>query len=102
MGVDDVVGAVAVFGVSGIWGVVALGLFAAGRSGDGWNGVARPQFVERYGSDGGRGLLYGDPSQFAAQLLAAGVLIVFGFITAIAWFRLSNRMTPMRATTDVG
>lgn len=37
--VDDPVGAVAVHGVNGAWGVLSLGLFANGSYGAGWNGV---------------------------------------------------------------
>jgi Amt family ammonium transporter len=39
-GVDDPVGAVAVPGVNGIWGVIAVGLFANGKYGGDWNGTA--------------------------------------------------------------
>ena len=39
--VDDPVGAVAVHGANGLWGVLALGLFADGKYGDGLNGVSR-------------------------------------------------------------
>jgi Amt family ammonium transporter len=56
---DDPVGAIAVHGVNGLWGVLALGLFADGTYGDGWNGVAGPV----------TGLFYGDPGQFLAQLI---------------------------------
>ena len=50
--IDDPVGAFAVHGVNGFWGVLALGLFADGSYGDGWNGV--PGTV--------KGLFYGDAS----------------------------------------
>ena len=98
--VDDVTGAVSTFGISGIWGLVALGLFASGKWGEGWSGVIRPGFVEKYGSDGVRGLFYGDPGQLAAQLLGAGVLVVFGFAMALAWFKLSNLLVPMRISRE--
>ena len=52
MKIDDPVGAVSVHGVNGLWGVIAVGLFADGKSnyGGSWNGV-----------DGNvTGLFYGD------------------------------------------
>jgi Amt family ammonium transporter len=57
--------------------------------------------VATYGSDGVRGLLYGDPSQFAAQLLSAVVVGVFGFSMAYVWFKLSDKITPLRVPKDV-
>ncbi|HET6924119.1 MAG TPA: ammonium transporter [Anaeromyxobacteraceae bacterium] len=66
--IDDPVGASAVHGVNGAWGVVALGLFANGTYGQGLNGVAH----------GVTGLFYGDAGQLVAELigLAANVLWV--------------------------
>jgi Amt family ammonium transporter len=101
IGVDDVVGAISVHGTNGIWGVLSLGLFANGKYGAGWNGVIRPQFVEKEGFDGVRGLFYGDPSQFGAQLLDAGVLFVFGFSMAFVWFKISNLIVPIRVSKEV-
>ena len=66
---DDPVGAISVHGVNGFWGVIALGLFADGKYGEGFNGVA----------GGVRGLFYGDPTQLYAQLISLAVLIVWGF-----------------------
>ena len=52
------------------------------------------------GYDGVRGILYGDASQLAAELLDAAVLAVFGFLMAYAWFRLSNLITPIRTSRE--
>ncbi|HTU26579.1 MAG TPA: ammonium transporter, partial [Pirellulales bacterium] len=78
LGVDDVVGAISVHGTNGIWGVISVGLFATGKYGAGWNKVIREEWTKDGAVDGVRGLFYGDLSQLWAQLLDAGVLIVFG------------------------
>ena len=101
LGVDDVVGAISVHGTNGIWGVLSVGLFATGEYGAGWNGVIREQFTKDGATDGVRGLFYGDPSQFMAQLLDAGVLFVFGFAMAFVWFKLSNLFVPIRVSKEV-
>jgi Amt family ammonium transporter len=102
MGIDDPVGAISVHGINGLWGTIALGIFANGKYGAGWNGVeVRSEFVTKYGSDGVRGILYGDASQLQAQLLAAGVVAAFGFVTAFIWFKLSDLITPLRVSREV-
>jgi Amt family ammonium transporter len=113
MGIDDVVGAISVHGLNGLWGVISLGLLANGQYGAGgalptggfgagWNGVpARAEMIEKYGSDGVRGLFYGDASQLWAQLLNAAVLCVFGFVMAYVWFKVSNLIVPMRVSKEV-
>ena len=90
-GIDDPVGAISVHGVAGLWGLLSVGIFANGKYGVGFNGVAR----------GVRGLLYGDPAQLAAQAIGAVVLVVFGLVIAWAWFHASNRYSPMRVSRDV-
>ena len=65
--IDDPVGASSVHGACGTWGILALGLFADGRYGEGWNGV--PGKV--------RGLFYGDPGQLAANCI--------GILACVAW-----------------
>jgi Amt family ammonium transporter len=98
--IDDPVGAISIHGLSGLWGLLALGLFANGRHGAGWNGVVRSALVERYGSDGVRGLFFGDPSQLMAQLTAAAVLVVFATAIAYVAFGLSQRAAPLRVSRE--
>ncbi len=104
LGVDDPVGAISVHGVNGVWGVLSVGLFANGKYGAGWNGVVRPEFVKQFESDGVRGLFYGDPSQLVAQALDAAVVVVFGFVMAFVWFKISNLIAPIRVSraTELG
>ena len=59
--IDDPVGAISVHGANGLWGVIALGLFANGTYGDGWNSVAGPV----------KGFFYGDASQLVAQVIGS-------------------------------
>ena len=100
MGVDDPVGAISVHGVNGLWGVLSVGIFASGAYGAGWNGVVRESFVTAYGSDGVRGLLYGDFSQFIMQFIDCVVVAVFGFVMAYVWFKISDLITPIRVSAD--
>ena len=100
LGIDDPVGAISVHGVNGIWGVLSVGIFANGQYGAGWNGVVRPEYVEKYGSDGVRGLLYGDFSQFIMQSIDSLVVIVFAFVMAYVWFKLSDLITPIRVDRE--
>ena len=100
-GVDDCVGAISVHGINGVWGVISVGIFATGEYGAGWNGVVRDGWVKAAGSDGVRGLLYGDFSQFVAQCVDATVLMVFAFAMAYVWFKLSNLITPIRVPAEV-
>jgi Amt family ammonium transporter len=100
IGVDDPVGAISVHGANGLWGVISVGIFATGKYGAGWNGVVRDEMVQKYGSDGVRGILYGDASQLTAQLLDAAVVAVFGFLMAMVWFKISNLITPIRVSRE--
>jgi Amt family ammonium transporter len=84
--IDDPVGAVAVHAVNGVWGIIALGLFADGTYGDGLNGVAGTV----------RGLFYGDPGQFAAQLVCVGVLAVWGFGASYLFYKALDKVMGIR------
>jgi Amt family ammonium transporter len=77
MKVDDPVGAISVHGVNGLWGVIAVGLFADGKSnyGGSWGGV----------NGNVTGLFYGDAGQLVAQLIGVSTLIgvVFSLTFAV-------------------
>lgn len=89
--IDDPCSAISVHGVCGIWGVIALGIFADGTYGAGWNGV-----------DGTvRGLLYGGGSQFLAQIVYAIVNIAWAFGITFVLFSLVKRFVTVRVSADV-
>lgn len=88
--IDDPVGAISVHCVNGVWGVISLGIFADGTYGEGLNGV----------KGGVAGLLYGDPSQFAAQLIAVLVLIVWGFGVSYIFFRVLDKFWGIRVSPE--
>lgn len=89
--IDDPVGAVAVHGINGIWGVIALGIFADGTYGAGWNGV----------SCAVRGALYGNWSQLIAQVIGACVCILFVCTLFYTFFRVQNRLFGIRVAPEV-
>ncbi len=86
--IDDPVGAISVHAVNGVWGVIALGLFADGSYGAGWGGVSTPV----------TGLFYGNPSQLLAQLAVVAVLVVWGFGLSFVWFKLLDRVWGIRVS----
>ncbi len=97
--IDDPVGAISVHGVNGLWGVLAVGLFADGTYGAGWNNVGWKTFQ---GVDGRGviGLFYGGG---ASQLLAQGIegvvciawnVIVGGIIFYVIGKLVGNRVPP--------
>lgn len=98
--VDDPVGAVAVHGFNGAWGIIALGLFANGKYGAGWNSVSRPEMVEKYGSDGVRGLFYGDASQLLAECIGIATCIVAVSIMGYIMFKLIHMTIGLRSALN--
>ena len=85
MKIDDPVGAISVHGVCGIWGVLAVGLFADGT----------------YGT-GGRvtGLLYGDSSQLIAQSIGIVANIIFVFGAGLIAFWVLEKVIGNRASAE--
>ena len=85
--IDDPVGAIAVHGVCGYWGVLALGLFADGQYGDGWNGV----------KGNVTGWFYGDPKQFLAEFIGGTTCIIFVFVVMYIFFKICDRIMGIRS-----
>ncbi|HVE38354.1 MAG TPA: ammonium transporter [Planctomycetota bacterium] len=83
--IDDPVGAIAVHGSNGLWGILSVGLFADGTyPGAGQvNGVDGPV----------KGLFYGDAGQLAAQAIGAGACIVYLTIASFVVFKVVAMLT---------
>ena len=92
-GIDDPVGAVAVHGFCGTFGVLAVGIFANGRYGGGWNGST---------STGVKGIIEGEWGQLGAQALGVAVIWTVIFGIAFAFFKIQNAVTKggIRVTED--
>jgi Amt family ammonium transporter len=84
MKLDDPVGAIAVHGVNGIFGVLAVGIFSNGSYGAGWNGSA---------SKGVEGIIKGDWGQLGAQALGVAVILLVIFPIAYGFFTIQNKVT---------
>jgi Amt family ammonium transporter len=89
-GVDDPCGAISVHGVGGSFGVLAVGLFADGTYGAGWNGV----------SGNVKGLFYGDVGQFGAQLVHFVVGFAWAWLLGWGLFTIAKRFMAIRVTPE--
>ncbi|MEY3657171.1 MAG: hypothetical protein RL114_1529 [Actinomycetota bacterium] len=82
--IDDPVGAIAVHMVNGIFGTLAVGIFANGSYGAGWNGSS---------SEGIEGIIKGDWGQLGAQALGVAVILGVIFPIAYGFFKIQNKLT---------
>ena len=98
--VDDPCGAVSVHGFCGWFGAVAVGIFADGSYGAGWNGIGAASYLGAAGK-GVTGLLHGDTSQFLVQLGGATLCAVYAFGFTYLVFSVVNAMRPMRVSREV-
>ncbi len=82
--IDDPVGAVAVHGVNGVWGTLAVGLFATGQ-----------------GQDGVIGLFYGGGfKQLGIQALGIVCVAAFTIVLMTATFQLIKHTVGLRASRE--
>jgi Amt family ammonium transporter len=89
--IDDPVGAIAVHGVNGAWGLIALGLFADGTYGGGLNGGP---------AAGVAGLFYGDPKQLVAQFIGIGANLLWVGGSSFALFKILDLTLGMRVKPE--
>ncbi len=85
---DDPAAAIATHGLSGLWGLLALAIFADGRYGAGWNGIGAEEYLGIAGQ-GVSGYLVASgfqldfPNQLFAQLAGIATIAILAF--ALAW-----------------
>jgi Amt family ammonium transporter len=90
--VDDAVGAAPVHLANGIWGVLAVGIFANGNPDTAlWNGIATPV----------TGLLYGGGGQFIAQVFEAVAVGGTVFISSLIFFKILVAVKMLRVSREV-
>ena len=77
--IDDPVSAISVHGTCGLWGILAVGIFANGN-----NDV--------------NGLVGGEGLQIVSQLISMGVVLAWALITGFAMFLLLKFSMGVRAT----
>jgi len=85
---DDPTSVIATHGVTALWGLLAVGVLADGRAGQGWSQVGGPAYlgVEGQGVTGylpAPGLLADWPGQLQAQAAGAAAVFVASFL--LAW-----------------
>jgi ammonium transporter, Amt family len=101
-GVDDPVGAVAVHGICGLWGVLSVGVFASGEYGAGWN-LTKSSVTD---GKGVTGILGGDFElglrQLGAQAIGCLVIVTVMFGIAYGFFKIQNAITKggIRSTVE--
>jgi Amt family ammonium transporter len=102
-GVDDPVGAIAVHGIGGTFGVLCVGIFASGDYGAGWNLTTKGAAAS---ASGVTGILYDFElgiRQLASQAIGAVVIWTVIFGIAFAFFKIQNAIMKggIRPTAEV-
>jgi Amt family ammonium transporter len=82
---DDTLDVFACHGISGLWGSLAVGLFASAAINP-INGV--------------NGLFFGNPHQFLVQALAVAVIAAFSFVGSFILLKVIDKITPLRVSPE--
>jgi Amt family ammonium transporter len=90
---DDSTAAVSVHGLGGLLGLLALGLFADGRYGAGWNGIGATEYLGVLGQGvsgyfTARGFQPDWPTQLYAQLIGLAAIFVLTFVLTWLLFQM--------------
>ena len=91
--VDDPVGAIAVHGYCGSWGLLAVGIFALG-TGDG-SMLATAAYTAE-----GAGLLHGGYAQFMVQLAGVVLSILWAFVISFIIFKILDVVVGLRVSEE--
>ena len=83
--IDDPVSAISVHGASGLWGMLAVGIFAT-------------EVVGNTGDDAVIGLVGGDWEQLVSQLISMGVVLAWALVTGFGMFLLLKYSMGVRAS----
>jgi Amt family ammonium transporter len=86
--IDDTLDVFACHGVGGIWGSIATGIFATAA-------ISVSATVP-----GVNGLLFGNPGQLVAQLIAVGVVVPFSFFGSYLLLKFVNLFSPLRVSQE--
>jgi ammonium transporter len=83
LGYDDALDVFGIHGFSGIWGVLAVGLFAS-------------PFINATGT----GLLYGNPHQLAVQALGIAVTFIYSFVVTLLIAKAIDLTIGLRVSSN--
>ncbi|MGZ4863310.1 MAG: ammonium transporter [Halobacteriota archaeon] len=83
LGYDDALDVFGIHGFSGIWGVLAVGVFAS-------------PFINAAGT----GLLYGNPHQLAVQALGIAVTFLYSFVVTLGIAKAIDLTIGLRVSAD--
>ena len=89
---DDPVGAIALHGYCGAWGVISVGIFAVGQG----NGI----LADAAYTAAGAGLLYGGTQQFIIQVIGTLLCMIWAFGISFVIFKVLDAVMGLRVPEE--